>query len=122
MEFPKYAKQFSRFFIRATKSSKSTYQCEVLKIFPYLYRFLVKVFSSFEFSFFSKTADLTTQPPSHPSPPTPVEFPSFPSFSSLGSSNSAVVRLTEAVEFVELCFLFLCCKFFVLFLDFLFVF
>lgn len=114
--------KFSRFFISATKSSKSTYQCEVLKIFPYLYRFFGKVFSSFEFRFFSKIADLTTQPPSHPSPPTPIDFPSFPSCSSLGSSNSAVVRLTEAVVFVELCFLFLCSKFFALFLDFLFVF
>lgn len=44
------------------------------------------------------------------------------SFSSLGSSFSVVVRPTEAVEFVRLCFFLLCCKFLILFLDFLLVF
>lgn len=87
--------------IRATTSSKSAYPCDVLELCPYLFRFLVKLFSGFGLSFFAGRADLTTQP----FPPLPHrELPSFPSFSSLGSSISAVVRLTEAVEVVELGF------------------
>ena len=79
----------------------------------------MKVFSSFEFSFLSGTADLTTQPLPLLRP---TKFPSFPSLSSLGNNISAVVSLTEARKFGELRFLFLSSKlffffFFGLFLD-----
>lgn len=107
---PKCAKQFSGFFIRATKSSKSTYQCEIFNIFPCLYKFSVRTFfSSFAFNFFSRAAGLTPRLSLHLS------------FGSSGSNISAVLRLAKAGGFVELCLL-LCCQFFVLFMVFLLVF
>lgn len=110
---PQSPNQVSRFFSSELLNHLLNHLINVkfLKIWPCLWRFLVKVFSSFEFSFLSGTADLTTQPlPLLP----PAEFPSFPSLSSLGNNISAMVSLTEATNF----FCFLALSFFCLFVYF----
>ena len=111
---PQSPNQVSRFFSSELLSRLNhLINVKFLKIWPCLWRFLVKVFFSFEFSFLSRTADLTTQPLPLLRP---TEFPSFPSLSSLGNNISAMVSLTEATKFGELRFLFLSSKFFFFFL------
>ena len=109
---PQSTNQFSRFFSSELLNHLNhLINVKFKKICPCLCRFLVKVFSSFEFSFLSGTAGLTTQPlPLLPAPyslPSSAHFPHLVLWETIFQPWSALLKLRSlgSLESFIFCFL-----------------
>ena len=114
---PQITNQFSRFFSSELLNHLNhLIIVKFKKICPCLCRFLVKVFSSFEFSFLSGTADLTTQPlPLLPAPyslPSSAHFPHLVLWETIFQPWSALLKLRSLGSLESFIFCFLLLSFF----------